>query len=103
MPPCQRITVRVEGCPIQAILNCVSLVLMFEMGHCVTKALFRVSWTIPVVFQSMRDSNLSLLKIALFELDHLPVTSAIPRLCTFVLHIEITTFKLSKQCLTCSN
>jgi hypothetical protein len=36
----------------------VSPVLMCETGHChVTKSLGHVSWPIPVVFRSMRDSN----------------------------------------------
>jgi hypothetical protein len=41
--------------------------------------------------------------IPLFQLGHYPVTLAIPSPCTFVFHIEITTFKLSKTCLKCSN
>ena len=51
----------------------------------------------------MLGSNESLLTIALFELGHPPVTPAIPRLHTFVFHIKVATFKLSKQSTACSN
>ena len=96
MPLGQRITAEAKGCPIQAISRCLSPVLMCETGHCrIKKSLCYVSWPILVVFQPTRDSNKSLLMIVLFELGHHPVMPAI-RLCTFVFHIEIATFKLSK-------
>ncbi|GFT59148.1 transposable element Tc1 transposase [Trichonephila clavipes] len=48
-------TASAEGCPIQAISRCLSLVLLCEMAHYhEAKSLCHVFWPIPIVFRSKR-------------------------------------------------